>query len=279
MQSTTSHTRFSATRTQNVQKAHLFVAGQGPAPPDLLDALWNCDSVRSVELHPASSLQAWRRLTTGVRVLYAPDPQGAASLELARDSEGTVDETIDQTVDVAPLVVVSNGPELALPAFEWGAVDYLVTPVPARRLAEAIDRAVSLIQTADFSMREILASLQPPRPGRALRKEVIVCRSTRSVRWIPVDEVRWIEGDRNYFKLHSDSGMVRKRGSLSRLEARLPDHFRRVHRSAIVNLRKVVRIDRFANATGQAVLDDGSKVPISRGRRLHAMAPMLAEGR
>ncbi|MDA8018527.1 MAG: LytTR family transcriptional regulator DNA-binding domain-containing protein [Thermoanaerobaculia bacterium] len=258
MKSTQSTARESAT-------VHMFSADQQPPPQRIADAIAACRQVQELELHRLglSQFNIW---PTGIRVLYAPK----RSKEKIASFVARYDE-----VDHSPLIFLSDSDEFAVSAFAAGAADYLVTPLLASRIEAAMARALELARPAEQLVQGLLKSLQSALSKSTPTNEVIVCRTTNMVQMIPVSEVRWIEGDRNYFKLHTDTGAVRKRGSLTRLERRLPSQFHRVHRSAIVNMEKVVRIVRFPNATGQAVLDDGSKVPISRGRRLHRERPVL----
>lgn len=251
--------------TRNAVNVHVFTAGHQFAPKSLLEALSGCRLVHRAEEHRLGLGQVgiWPR---GIRVLYAAERMEQRIAEFAAQYSET---------NASPLVFVSDSEKLAVSAFLLGAVDYLVAPSRPERLEAAVARAMALGRPAEHVVQGLLDSLQAVLGRSSGRDDVIVCRTTNVIQMIPVGEVRWIEGDRNYFKLHSEGGVVRKRGSLSQLERRLPSQFHRVHRSAIVNMEKVVRIDRFANATGQAVLDDGSKIPISRARKLHRMRPVL----
>ena len=148
--------------------------------------------------------------------------------------------------EVSPIVVfVTAFDHYAAKAFEARALDYLVKPVEAERLEGAIahardhhERREAESQLAE--LREIVANLRraaarglPASAPRYLREFWV--RSLGQTHRVPVNAVHWIQAERDYVRLHTADRSYLAREPISGLETRLdPDHFVRIHRSAIV---------------------------------------------
>ena len=163
--------------------------------------------------------------------------------------------------DVA-VVFVTAYDEYALRAFEVHAVDYLLKPFSPARLKEALGRARQRIgRPRQAGLEKLAASARPPGewPNR------LVARERGRVHVIPVDDLDLVEARDDYVCLRSGGREVLKQQTLTELAAQLdPARFMRVHRSFIVNVAKIARIERYAKDSRLAVLLDGTKVPISR---------------
>lgn len=122
------------------------------------------------------------------------------------------------------LVFVTAHDECAVQAFELEAVDYVLKPVRAERLAEAVRRLE-------------VASSTPPEPGR---DDVIAVELAGRTRFVPQQSVRFAEAQGDYVRLHTVDGSYLVRMSLAALERRWADAgFIRVHRSTLVSSRHV----------------------------------------
>jgi two-component system LytT family response regulator len=155
-----------------------------------------------------------------------------------------------------PVVVFLTAHEhYALRAFDVQAVDYVLKPFGDERLAQAVDRA-------KHRMRERRSAVGE----RYLTR--IVARHATGTHVIDAREVAWIEGADYYARVHAAGQTHLIRESLDRLEAALdPGAFLRVHRSAIVNLHWVQRIDVSGGGACTVHLRTGAHVPLSRRRR------------
>jgi two-component system LytT family response regulator len=174
-------------------------------------------------------------------------------------------------VDRVPAVVfVTAHDQFAVQAFERHAVDYLVKPLHVERFEKALDRIRerSLLREAAELSRRLTALLAAERAERQKRgMDRIVISSASGDVIIPVDAIDWIGAEDYYARLHVGSKSYLVRQSLSALEAQLdPLRFARVHRCAIVQLDRVRELRRTAHG-GQAVLRDGSRIPVGRRRR------------
>ncbi len=161
------------------------------------------------------------------------------------------------------IVFVTAHDEHALRAFEIHAVDYLLKPVRADRLAEALARVRERIgQGVEMPPVEEVAAAA--RPGQQ-RLERILVREGSEVRVIPTAAVDYIEARDDTVAIHAVGGTHLKAQRLSSLETGLdPRRFVRVHRSFIINIDRLRRIELYAKDSRIAILADGAKVPVSR---------------
>ena len=162
-----------------------------------------------------------------------------------------------------PVVFVTAHDEHALRAFEIHAVDYLLKPVSAERLAEALQRVRGRIGLGEEgpSLEDVAAAA---RPG-GQRLERILVRDGSEVRVIPADTVDYIEARDDTVAIHAAGKTHLKAQRLASLEEGLdPKRFIRVHRSFILNVDRLRSIELYAKDSRIAILADGAKVPVSR---------------
>src|SRR5580658_2762458 len=173
--------------------------------------------------------------------------------------------------DRMPAVVfVTAHDQFAVRAFEAHALDYLVKPINIERFEAALRRVrerLRLMEAADLATRltALLATERAQREKKGVERLVVSTGAGELV--IPVAEIDWIGADDYYARLHIGTKSHLLRESLTSLEARLdPSRFVRVHRWAIVQLDRVREL-RFSLHGGEAVLRDGSRIPVSRRKR------------
>ena len=163
--------------------------------------------------------------------------------------------------DRAPAVIfVTAYDQYAMRAFDAHAVDYLLKPYDAARLSRAIDRARERVGPRRLP-REVAALARPAgeRPHR------IVVKDGARVHVIPVAKLDYVEAQDDYAALHSEGKSYLKQQPIGEIEALLdPTAFVRIHRSALVNLERVARIEPYAKDSRVAILRDGTRLPVSR---------------
>ena len=164
-------------------------------------------------------------------------------------------------------IFVTAYDEFAVRAFEEDALDYLVKPFTDERFRKTLMRArrhfAGSAPTADAAKSA----------GTLDRLPVMVGRRTS---WVDLADVRWIEADDYYARLHTDAGVHLARIALGTLERRLdPDVFVRVHRRALVNRAAVRYLTRRRSGAHTVVLITGAHIPVSE-RRLRAVRDWLA---
>lgn len=154
----------------------------------------------------------------------------------------------------------------AVAAFEAHALDYVLKPYTARRLAEALQRARSQIETRRLGelgrrLLGVLGEVQSPSTDR------IVVKSLGKTELVPVAEISRIEAAGYCVRIHTGRRVVVHREPLHALERRLPEQrFIRVHRSLLVNTRQIREARVTRSGEHQLVLQDGASVPVSRSR-------------
>ena len=212
---------------------------------------------------------------------------GMGGLEVARALTGHV-----------PFIIfVTAFDEHALSAFEVHAIDYLLKPVERERFVAAIERARALVSSSTAAQRHerLLALLQderrvtaagePERGGDLLSEPApptatavpadasqfprrFLVKGDGQMYFVAVDDIDWVEAYGNYVRLHVGKGVHLIRETLGNIERKLDPHrFARVHRSSIVNLDRVARMDLWGAGDYIVLLKDGTKLKLSRWYR------------
>jgi len=172
-------------------------------------------------------------------------------------------ELIDSGISV---IFVTAYDQYAMKAFDANAVDYLLKPFSADRFKKALDRVRLRLgnpapPAAKISATELSAAARPPEQ----KFERIVVKDGTKVHIIPIDKLDYVEAQDDYIALRSEKKSYLKQQTISSIEAQLdPKKFIRIHRSYIVNLERIARIEPYTKDSRVAVLLDGSQLPVSR---------------
>ena len=151
--------------------------------------------------------------------------------------------------------------EHAIRAFEVHAVDYLLKPFRAERLNDALLRAKERIGKRPAAAPDQLAAAA----RSAEFAERIVVKDGTRVHIFPAAKLDYAEAQDDYVALASQGKKYLKQQTISSLEASLdPKNFVRVHRSYLVNLERVSRLEPYGKDSHIAILSDGSRLPVSR---------------
>ena len=159
-----------------------------------------------------------------------------------------------------PVVFVTAYDEFAIRAFEVHAVDYLLKPFTRERLEAAMTR-VRERQASPLPISAIVATARPP--GAPLERVVI--RDGPQVHVVAVGKVDYVEAQDDYVALHTGGKSLLKEQTLGDLERQLdPRRFVRIHRSYLLNIERLARVELYAKDSRVAILTDGTKLPVSR---------------
>jgi two-component system LytT family response regulator len=169
-------------------------------------------------------------------------------------------ELVDREVAV---VFVTAFDQHAMKAFDAAAVDYLLKPFGADRFKTALERVRRRLgERAPLPLAAELKSAARA-PGQYVER--IVVKDGARVHVIPVSQLDFAEAQDDYVSLRSEKKSYLKQQTISSLEASLdPARFVRVHRSFIVNLERIAKIEPYTKDTRLAVLADGSQISVSR---------------
>jgi Response regulator of the LytR/AlgR family len=168
-----------------------------------------------------------------------------------------------ELVEQPPAVIFTTAfDEYAIRAFESHAVDYLLKPFSQERFDIAMkkwmDRTSPLAAPATHALLEEAA--QSPQQNQR-----IVVKTGNKIKIIPIDEVHYLEAADDYVKIHTKEGAFLKNKTMSHFEKVLnTGQFVRTHRSYIVNVQLVTRIDPYEKENYLAQLKTGAQVPVSK---------------
>lgn len=160
------------------------------------------------------------------------------------------------------VVFVTAYDEFALRAFDVHAVDYLVKPFSLERLSAAIERARERFGRGEQPPVKALASAARPDRGFAVR---VLVRDGSRVHVIPVQKIDYVHAQDDYVSFASEGKQYLKDQTLGDVETSLdPAKFVRIHRSYILNVERLTRVELDERENRVAVLGDGCRLPVSR---------------
>lgn len=143
-----------------------------------------------------------------------------------------------------PMIFVTAHDQYAIRAFEIAAIDYLLKPVTEERFELAFQRAIGRLRGAphEDATKQLMAMLDAvANPPRKLERFAV--RSGENTFFVLVDEVDWIEAFQNYVRLHVGPATYLLHVPMNTIEGVLDsNHFLRIHRSHIVNVRRIARL-------------------------------------
>jgi two-component system LytT family response regulator len=153
--------------------------------------------------------------------------------------------------------------EYAIKAFESHAIDYLLKPFSKDRFDKAIKKLLDQDPPANNKDNtQALLETVSQSPGQSHR---VVVKISGRIKIIPVDEIFYLEAADDYVKVHTKDGSFLKNKTMGHFEQILdPQHFVRTHRSFILNVQQITRIDPYEKDSHIAILKAGAKVPVSK---------------
>jgi len=169
-----------------------------------------------------------------------------------------------------PLVIfVTAHDEHAIRAFDVQAIDYLLKPVEETRFRESVRRAVARLRNpAQRDLAREMAQLLDRVSAQPARDARIPVKRDGRVSFVPVEEIDWVEADGDLLRLHTAKGAHVIRETMAQLEAKLPAaEFVRIHRSIIVNARRVREVQPWFKGDYVLILNDGTKLRSGRTYR------------
>ncbi len=173
-------------------------------------------------------------------------------------------DLLDRIDTAVQVIFVTAYDEYAIRAFEVNALDYLLKPIDPDRLAESLWRA----RTADTALPEKSDTPPSDDPDAFRYDDVFFYEEGRRPRFIRIREIVFIEATGNYTELYlTDDTTALTSTTLSAWTDRLPDaHFVRIHRSTVVNLNRITRVEPTGNRTHDVFVEAWNG-PLSMSRR------------
>ena len=160
------------------------------------------------------------------------------------------------------VIFVTAYDKYALRAFEVHAVDYLLKPFSPERLREALNRARTRLDAKQsFPVAGLTAAARAP--GAHLER--IAIRDGANVHVIPVSKIDYVEAQDDYVCFRSEGKRLLKQQTLADVEGALdPAQFVRIHRSYILNIDRLAKLELYAKDSHSAILRDGTRLAVSR---------------
>ena len=175
-----------------------------------------------------------------------------------------------ELLDPGPAVVFCTAyDEYALKAFEVHAVDYLLKPFGRERLAEAMARVrarrreEAAAAAPGPAMNPTALAIAARPAGRWLER--VLVREGAQVHVIPVERLEYLEAQDDYIAIHADGRTWLKTQPLAELAEGLdPDRFVRIHRSYVLNVERLSKLELYSKDSRVAILKGGQQLPVSR---------------
>jgi two-component system LytT family response regulator len=154
--------------------------------------------------------------------------------------------------------------EYAIKAFETHAVDYLLKPFSRERFNKAVEKFLSQAGNAAKPQSPTQELLETVAQSPSQHERIVVKTGTK-VKIIPVHEVEYLAADDDYVSIHTAEGSFLKNKTMSFFEQTLDSRqFVRVHRSYMISIPQITRIDPFEKDAHLAILKSGAKIPVSK---------------
>lgn len=169
-----------------------------------------------------------------------------------------------ELLEQPPAVIFTTAfDEYAIKAFEAHAIDYLLKPFNQERFDKAVNKWLEQKETSTEVKTDELLETASQSPAQSNR---IVVKNGSKIKIIPVHDVYYLEAADDYVKIHTAEGYFLKNKTMNHFEQVLDgQQFVRSHRSYIINVQQITRIDPYEKDSHVAVLRTGTKVPVSRG--------------
>lgn len=172
-------------------------------------------------------------------------------------------EVLELVGDRVAVIFVTAYDEFALKAFEVHAIDYLLKPVEPARLAEALARAQRRLVASEPKPSALALAADARPPGRPVERVLI--REEGRVHVLQAAKIDFVEAKDDYLSIASAGKRFLKQQTMAELEAQLdPARFVRIHRSYLLNLDRIARLELYAKDSWIVILQDGVKLPVSR---------------
>lgn len=200
------------------------------------------------------------------------------------DGFGVLKQLQQQQIDLPYVVFATAYDHYALSAFEVQALDYVLKPVEKERLAAAVSKLTKNFAAKDHQRHKgqlaaVVAQLTGEKTDQILQRldqsqpvmnerfpEAISIKDSGEITRVPVSAIDWVDAAGDYMCIHTRDGQTHiLRRTMKELEQELdPKLFVRVHRSAIVNVNTIAKLQMLANGEHQLMLTNGQAVKVSR---------------
>ena len=175
-------------------------------------------------------------------------------------------EMIELLDEIPEIIFTTAYDQFAIKAFELSAVDYLMKPFSKTRFDEAIAKVFARLSDKKQGSGNVRQLVEKAKENTGSIERVFVKTGTK-IDVVPVAEIIRIEAQDDYVEFITDSKKYLKKETMNALEKSLPaDTFIRVHRSHIINVNFIKKIEKYGKESHVIILNDGSQVNVSKSR-------------
>ncbi|HVM87767.1 MAG TPA: LytTR family transcriptional regulator DNA-binding domain-containing protein [Puia sp.] len=169
-----------------------------------------------------------------------------------------------ELVDNPPATIFTTAfDEYAIKAFESHAVDYLLKPFSKERFDKAVQKCMG--QANVMAQRNSMQTMLDAASHSPLQNQRIVVKIAGKIKIIPVEEIHYLEASDDYVKIHTKEGSYLKNKTMNYFEQTLDTAlFTRTHRSYVVNVQQITRIEPYEKESYVVILKSGKQVPVSK---------------
>lgn len=171
-----------------------------------------------------------------------------------------------ELVEERPAVIFTTAfDEFAIRAFETHAVDYLLKPFSKERFDKALGKWLEQFAGRQAARGAADQDLLDTAAGSPSQQQRVVVKTGGKIKIIPIEDIHYLEAADDYVKIHTHNGAFLKNRTMGYFEKVLdPDRFVRTHRSYIINIQQVTRIDPYEKDGHLCILSSGAQVPVSK---------------
>ncbi len=178
-------------------------------------------------------------------------------------------EILELLDDPPQIIFTTAYHQYAVKAFELEAIDYLLKPFSLERFKQAVEKALTANKQSIQKLIKTLPELKKAHQSSRLIDRVVIKEGV-DIHVIPTNEIFFIEAQDDYVNIHTKEKKYLKLASLQSFEDGLPvKEFVRVHRSFIVNVNVISKIENYNKDSFRAILLNGNTVKISRSGLTH----------
>jgi len=172
-----------------------------------------------------------------------------------------------ELLDEYPEIIFTTAyDQFAIQAFELNAVDYLMKPFSQDRFNQAIQKVMERLKSKNGNKTNI-EKLKNQVKNEGLKTNRIFVKTGNHIDVIPIDEIVYIRAQDDYVELHTPNGKFLKKETMNVLEQQLPaELFTRVHRSSIINLSQIHKLEKYGKESYMVILKNGENVMVSKSR-------------
>ena len=169
-----------------------------------------------------------------------------------------------ELIDNPPSVIFTTAfDEYAIQAFETHAIDYLLKPFSKDRFDKALQKWLQ-VHNSQPQVQQTRTMLESMTASEVKNNRIII-KDGAKIKIIPVSQVNYLEAADDYVKIHTPDAVFLKNKTMQLFEQQLDQRqFVRIHRSYIINIALITRIDPYEKDSHLVLLSNGSKLPVSK---------------